>query len=248
MPQSKKIPIPTNRGISMLTNENNNKAIEKSLSQLLRQLKEAKLQEINCTCIRLSQFESLNEGIRELENLQFASLEDFGSVKELIEIEQFFLRSNILRRFYFPEYKSLIDPFLLTHVEIEVLLDTLEMKSLNLACRGHRLGASETKWLIFELRNLNHWYFSEGKIDYNDYKTRALQAINESRPILEQHRGYKEIIGNLFLLILTLGTAFLINKACSGHFFFFKQTESTKQIDALSQTINAYSLKKNLQN
>jgi hypothetical protein len=228
----------------MPTTKNNNNTIEKSLAQLLRQLKEAKIKEINCACIRLSQFESLNEGIKALENLQFASLEDFGSVKELLEIEQFFLRSNTLRRFYFPDYKSFINPLLLTYAEIGVQLDTLEMKSLNLACRGYSLAASETKWLIFELRNLNHWYFSEGKIDYVDYKTRALQVINESRPSLEQHRGYKQILGNLILLILTAGTAFFINKACSGHFFFFKQTESAKQIDALSQTINAYSLQK----
>ncbi len=230
----------------MLNKENKNQLVEESFARLLRQLKEAKLHKINCVCIRLSQFESLNEGIRNLENIQFASVEDFGSVKEILEIEQFFLRSDTLKRFCFPAYRPFINPSLLTYVEIEVLLDTLEMKAEDLRCSGHRLAASEAKSLVFELRNLNRWHFSEEKIDYLDYKTRALQRINESRPILEQHRGYKELIGNLFLLILTAGTAFLINKACTGHFLFFKQTESAKQINVLTQTIDAYPLLKTL--
>ncbi len=139
----------------MLTTEDNNKMIEKSLAQLLRQLKEAMLRETNCVCIRLSKLESLNEGISALKNILFASVDDFYSVKELIEIEQFFSQSNTLKRFYFPDYKPLIGPSLLMYVEIEVLLDTLEMKSLDLACRGYKLATSEVKSLVFELRNLN---------------------------------------------------------------------------------------------
>jgi hypothetical protein len=236
------------RNKTMLTKESINQIVEKSLAQLLRQLKEAKLQQEKWgSCAWPSKFESLNEGIKALENILFASVDDFGSVKELIEMEQFFLRSEILCCYTFPAYKSHINPMLYAYAEIEVQLDTLEMKSLDLACRGHSLAAAEIKGIAFEVRNLNRWYFSEKKIDYNDYKARALQAINEGRPVLEKHRGYKQILGNLALLILTVGTAFLINKACTGHFLFFKQTESAKQINALNQTISICSLQKHNQ-
>jgi hypothetical protein len=227
----------------MPTKEAINDFIEKQLTQLLRQLKEAKISEAKWGPYAWqSEFESLNEGIKALENIQFSSIDSFESVKELMEIEQFFKGSSTLNYFHFPNYRSFIDPLLLTHVKIDVQLDTLEMKALDLSYRGHQLAATEVKSLVFNLHNLNRWYFSEGKIDYVDYKTRALQAIDESRPSLEQHRGYKKTLGNLILLILTVGTAFLIHKACTGDFFFFKQTESAKQINALNQTINTFFL------
>lgn len=241
MPQPKEFLFPSSRGITMPTNENKNNLIEKQLAQLLRQLKEAKRKETGGATALLAHVETFNDGIKSLENIQFASVDDFASVKELVELKQLFSQTYLLNRFYFPDFRLHIDPVLLRYAEIEVQLDTLEMKVLDLGCRGHKLAAAEVKNLVLGLRDLNQWYFSEKKMDYNHYKTRALQIIAESRPVLEKHRGYKQILGNLILLILTAGTAFLIHKACSGHFFFFQQTESIKQIEALSQRVNGLS-------
>ncbi len=221
--------------------ENKNKAVEKSLALLLRRLKEAKRKEAGWGPYAYQgDMEALNDGIRALENTQFASVDDFGSVKELVEVEQLFSQTYRLNNFCFPDYKSYIHPALLAYVEIEVQLDNLEMKAYDLAYRGHRLAASEAANVVFQLRGLNGWYFGKRKIEYNDYQANALRIINESRSVLEQHRGYKQILGNVIVLILTLGTGFIIHKAISGHFLFFNQTDSAKQIDALSQTVIAY--------
>jgi len=61
--------------------------------------------------------------------------------------------------------------------------------------------------------------------------------------VLEQHRGYKKLLGNLILLILTLGIAFIINKfiinkALNDHFLFFQKTDSAKQLDGISQLVS----------
>lgn len=224
-------------------NKKKNKALEKSLAQLLRQLKEAKIEEAKWgPHARPGNFEILNEGIKALENIQFLSCNHFASVKELMEIEQYFLKSDTLRCFHFPDYKSDIDPDLLIHVEMDVQLDTLEMKANDLSYRGHKLAANEAKSVVYDLRYLNFLFFAKQQLEYEDYKHRTLQIINNSRPVLEKHRGCKKILGNLIVFILTAGTAFLIHKALQGHFLFFKQTDSAKQIDALTQTINTYSL------
>ncbi len=216
----------------MPTNEAKNNLIEKSLAQLLRQLKEAKRKEASRGFYALrGDMEILNDGIQALENILFASVDDFTSVKELIEIEQLFTQTYLLKRFYFPDYRPHINPALLNYAEIEVQLETLEMKALDLDHRGHKSAATEVKSVVLELRYLNQWYFSEKKIDYEDYKARAFKVINESRPELEKHRGYKQILGNLCLLILTAALIFLINKACTGKFLFFNLTESAKQLN-----------------
>lgn len=223
----------------MPTNEAKNNLIEKSLAQLLRQLKEAKRKEASRGFYALrGDMEILNDGIQALENILFASVDDFASVKELVELKQLFTQTYLLKRFYFPDYRPHINPALLTYAEIEVQLETLEMKALDLYRRGHQLAATEVKSVVLELRYLNQWYFSEKKIDYDNYKARAFKIINESRPVLEKHRGYKQILLNLILLILTIGVIFLFHKTVSGDFLFFKQTESAKQLDKLEQVVD----------
>ncbi|MBL7478981.1 protein phosphatase 2C family protein [Legionella bononiensis] len=66
------------------------------------------------------------------------------------------------------------------------------------------------------------------------------EVIAEVRPVLETHRGWKEILGNLALFIAGLGVGFvvagLINKAVTGNFLFFK-TDSEEKLDALEHTV-----------
>lgn len=77
---------------------------------------------------------------------------------------------------------------------------------------------------------------------YEEYKSRALQIINETRPVLEQHLGYKEILGNLILLIVTLGAAFIVNKVVNDRFLFFQKTNSSEHFDKFDQSISQLSL------
>jgi hypothetical protein len=44
------------------------------------------------------------------------------------------------------------------------------------------------------------------------------------------------------LVILTLGTAFIINKAVNGQFLFSQKTDSAQKLDDLTQTVSQLSL------
>ena len=86
---------------------------------------------------------------------------------------------------------------------------------------------------------MNRWHFEKKLIDPNDYKTRALAIIDKARPTLEQHRGCKKILVNLFLFLISLGIAQASNKIVNNRFLFFPETKSsvllTKLEDRVSQ-------------
>jgi hypothetical protein len=232
--------------VNTLNNEKTEN-IKESLAGLLNQLKWEKnkfneVVEFAGGCFPLPFYfdiDSVNKGITTLEKLKFASIDDFNSVKKLREAELFFLENEGLKKFKFPVYKSHISSDFIKYVEIELQLDSLEKKADDLTHRGHTLAASEAKHMVTLLRCLNHMYFKEKRIGYYDYKSKALDIVNQARPELEQHRGYKEILGNLIFLISTLGAAFIVNKVVNGHFLFFQKTDSAKQLDAISQALAA---------
>lgn len=126
---------------------------------------------------------------------------------------------------------------ILIHAQIDRQLNQVENKAKNLCDRGHTLAYCKAIGIVHLLRDLNHDYFKEKKIDYKTYKAKAFCIIYLARSELDKHRGYKQILGNLLILIATLGTGQLLNKAFNGHFLFFKKTDSSKHIDTLHQLI-----------
>lgn len=236
----------------MTTHTENNKKTElvkKTLTILLSSLKDAKagMEGLNYhTWFPLfgeiyaarKKIKSIKEGIRILEAIQFKSVIDLVSIKKLRETELFFAKNDVLKVFKFLEYQSQINPALLIYVEIEIQLDNFDRKALALLHRGYNVAGTEASWIVFNLRNLNQWFFQENRINYDDYRSRAIQIITQNRSQLDQHRGYKKILGNLILLIITLGTVFIANKAINGDFFFFQKTESSKQLNQLEQMIH----------
>jgi len=170
-------------------------------------------------------------------NNQFKSVDDFSSVKKLKQTE-LFLKNPALKDFAFFSYKSQIDPNLLAHVNIEIRLDKLSKKADDLYRRGYRSEGIIANGVETELKKLNHWHFEEKLIDLDDYKTRALAIIDEAKPMLKQHRGCKKILGNLFLLIFTLGTVHAANKIVNKHFLFFRETKSSELLIKLEHRIS----------
>lgn len=236
--------------VNTLNNKKTNN-IKESLAELLSQLKEQRRIATDIqpymysgdglgpyVCVGVV---ALNKGINELINLNadFESVDDFDSVKKLRETEIFFLNTDGLKDFKFPDYKSQINPIFLMYVEIELQLDTFDKKAIDLLHRGYKSAGEEASWVVLNLRNLNQWFFQDKKFNYDYYQSRALDVINQSRPELEKHRGYKEILVNLILFITTLGMALGINKVVNGHFLFFQKTDSAKQLDEISQTLTA---------
>lgn len=82
-------------------------------------------------------------------------------------------------------------------------------------------------------------FISDG--DYETFKHHCIQAIDESRSVLETHRGWKQILGNLALAMIGLGIlyagAVLYNKCSTGNYLFFK-TDSAEKLDDLSMQLN----------
>lgn len=96
--------------------------------------------------------------------------------------------------------------------------------------------------IVFSLRYLNMEYFTYQRFDLATYKSKAFDIINKEMPKINTYHGLKQIL-NLLILIATLGTAHLINKACNGNFLFFK-TDLAQQVDSISNTIKTIYKKK----
>ena len=74
----------------------------------------------------------------------------------------------------------------------------------------------------------------------NFYST-CFEAINTSRAVLEEHRGWKEILYNIALAIVGCGlfyaAATLVNRGLNGHYFFRCSTDSSKKLDDLENSL-----------
>jgi hypothetical protein len=131
------------------------------------------------------------------------------------------------------------------YCQIDRQLSELENKAKDLRDRGHNEAFDKATTIVNALRELNRDYFTEKKIDYNTYKEKSLKLIHQERPELDKHRGCQQILANLLIFIVTLGTAQLVNKACNGNFLFFNSTDSAKKLDNLSQAIEKAVINKN---
>ncbi len=76
---------------------------------------------------------------------------------------------------------------------------------------------------------------------YNVFNEECTKHINSARPVLETHRGWKELLGNIAAAIVGLGifyvAAIVINKAVNHKFLFFK-TDSEEKIDLMKKRID----------
>jgi hypothetical protein len=168
----------------------------------------------------------------------FFSVDDLSSVRKLRETEILFSNNYHLKKFIFQNYTSQIDPILLNYANLEIEIDTFDKKAKELLKRGHEKASKQAIWVVFLVRELIEYHFQEEKNNGFDYKTNALKAIDKAKLELEQHRGCKKILGNLLLLILTLGTAHIANKMVNKHFLFFRETDSSKKLKQLEHTIS----------
>lgn len=240
-----------------MTTENNKKteAIKKSLNDLLIKLESEKkeigfkksyiyIDDKTVPVFPRDRLELLDIATSLLTCLieQFHSVEDFNSVKKLRETELYFLNNKYLKKFTFPNYASQIDPILLNYANLEIEIDTFDKKAKELLRRGHEKASMQASWVVFVVRELIKCHFQEEKNNGFDYKNNALIAIDKAKPELEQHRGCKKILGNLLLLILTLGTAHIANKMVNNHFLFFRETDSSKKLKQLEQTVSTLAL------
>ncbi len=79
------------------------------------------------------------------------------------------------------------------------------------------------------------------KDSYTEFQKVSSAAINKAKPILEEHRGWKKILGNVGLAIGLLGVGYviagLINLKVNNQFLFFNKTDSAKKVDKLEELV-----------
>ena len=229
-----------------IKNNNKTEAVLASLAALLEKLREEKRKtHVPIKGLAISPLRChkdaivLDEAVLALERLQSLPINSLQFVQCLVKTQQLFRNSSVLNTYPLPDFRSVMDPKILMYADIDRQLSRLARKSSNLYHRGHHVAADAANGLIFDLRELNHFYFEAKQLDATHYQFLALMCIEDYQPELAQHRGCKKIVGNLSLLIFTLGIAFIVNKCVSGRYLFFQKTDSVKQLDEISQAVNS---------
>lgn len=81
-------------------------------------------------------------------------------------------------------------------------------------------------------------HFQNGENNNFNHMNLALAIIESATPIIDQHLAWEMILLNPSLLIFTLGLAHIGNKIVNNHFLFFKETETSKQLNELGNTVS----------
>jgi len=128
----------------------------------------------------------------------------------------------------------------LTKTEISLLevLNIIKEKSLNLRKNLHNDAAKVAEELNLKIYDIFIDY-KLNKIDKDCFKEHCKIEIKKAHDVLDKHRGFKEIIGNLVFAIATLG---LINIISRRFTIFHLKTKSCKILDELDQSIASLSI------
>jgi hypothetical protein len=193
--------------------------------------------------IAMRMFDEFSRFYRNRTNPYFIALVETGKYRKLGDLNVF--QEQVQSGNHLSQYRS---DGLEIYLQIGRQLNELENKAKDLCDRQHTPASSKASTIVNVLRGLNRDCFIEKKIDYNTYKEKSLKLIHQERPELDKHRGYQQILANLLIFIVTLGTAQLVNKAYNGNFLFFNSTDSAKKLDNLSQAIEKAVINKNQTN
>jgi hypothetical protein len=93
------------------------------------------------------------------------------------------------------------------------------------------------KTLYNALKNEGNHYFTKEPTseNYENFKKNCKEHIKEARGVLDEHRGWKKILFNVFAMIISAGVGYAlaagINIAIKGRFTFFSTDSSEKLYD-----------------
>ena len=148
----------------------------------------------------------------------------------------------ISKRALLSQHSSLI-------LDVRQKISDIRLKSLNLSERGFTQDANVAKTLANEMTQvLNAFIDSPADVDI---KARCTPIINNAKQSLNNHRGWGQMLTNLALAVAGLGVIYLaaglINKAVTGNFLFFNQTDTFNKVtsldnsfDNLTEKVNAF--------
>lgn len=130
------------------------------------------------------------------------------------------------------------------HTQLTQLQHKAAQLSLKAKANPGRYGeaATEANKLFATLQlEANVYMHNKGLESYELFNERCNKAIRDARPILEKHRGYTKLFGNIAAAILGLGIIYLIAttvnyiKTEGKHFFFDFTSVKTDSIEKLEQ-------------
>ena len=105
----------------------------------------------------------------------------------------------------------------------------------------YKTAATTARALYQKLDNeLNVYCVNRTHATFEAFKANCHEAITAARPVLEQHRGLKQILGNILLAIGLFGVGYvvagLVNLYVNDRFLFFK-TDSEDKINHVAEHI-----------
>lgn len=122
-------------------------------------------------------------------------------------------------------------------------LATIQLKALELNekaekdPKNYQEAATVANELYETVKREAKVYLKDKKADtYNAFRIRCKEAIDKAKPVLEKHRGWKEVLINLGAAILGLGIFYLIalginyHSTHRAHLFFHCETDSAKKL------------------
>jgi hypothetical protein len=115
----------------------------------------------------------------------------------------------------------------------------IEQKAAQLREADFNDEADAADTLLNRLHEEINTYLNNPSINIADFKNNCRPHITAATQALETHPGWKEILGNLLIGILSLGTAFVLNKAFTGDFLFFNQNDASNKVCDLDAAIEA---------
>jgi hypothetical protein len=127
-------------------------------------------------------------------------------------------------------------------------LKAIEEHGASLSKRGYTRETDVAKELVKAIRQEMATYLK----DSNQHPKQALEAfkqscqthISQATPVLEVHRGWKRLLGNLLACILGLGVGYVVagtmNYFKTGNFLFFNETASMQKVNALNTSLDDF--------
>ncbi|MDI1352619.1 MAG: hypothetical protein PSV35_07595, partial [bacterium] len=135
-----------------------------------------------------------------------------------------------------------VKPSTPAHIKLEFTLEALKTKAFSHLIKSlsdnNYVDAAKTAFTLFkQLDTEKNDYFNNKNCNVDQFAARCALHIDKATPILEMHRGYKQLlldILNVVLNCLTLG----INKCVTGHWrFFTANTDSINIVNKITRRI-----------
>lgn len=220
-------------------NKNRYEAINLSFKSYLKEIETDLENEV----LQLESFDSnyINKLQRALELLKvnkFTSVDDLTSVLYLYELDNFF-KENTIKCIFFVDFKELIPRTILNYAEIEIRLDEIDHKVSNLLEKDYRIYDKYIKFIsnMEEIREINKQHFIDKLFNIEEYKHKVLDLITKNKELFKEHSVISKLLVNLITFIFSFGTAFIVNKAVTGNFFFYKKNALEMKMDEIQQHI-----------